>query len=317
MTATVNVNGEIVDGSRATISVFDHGFLYGEGIYETLRTYTGLPFLFDRHLRRLRTSAAMLRLPIPLADDEIALRIAHTIRAAGLSEGIGREAYVRLLVTRGTGELSYDPAACPQPSVIVIVRPHVDLPDRIYTEGVTVALVSIVRNHPASVNPMIKSNNLLNCALAMQEALRQGAFEGLMRNYRGELAELSTANLFVVKQGVALTPALDVGLLAGITREYLFDIGPSIGVPVREAVLRDDDLLGAEEAFLTSTVREVVPIVAIDHQPIGSGRPGPVTHALLAEYRRRAHAGSARRDARGVDEDTASLLGRPPLERRT
>jgi branched-chain amino acid aminotransferase len=154
---------------------------------------------------------------------------------------------------------------------------------------VRVALVPIIRNHPGSVNPIIKSNNLLNNALAMQEAIRRGAFEGVMRNYRGELAECTTANLFVVKNGAALTPPLDSGLLPGITREFLFEVGAENGIPVREAVLRDDDLLGADEAFLTSTTREIVPIVQVDDRPIGDSRPGPITLALLKSYRRRAH----------------------------
>ena len=286
MGATVNVNGRIFDEQHAVVSVFDHGFLYGEGIYETLRTYAGQPFLFDRHMRRLRASAGMLSLPVPLADREIEARFAETIHASGLGIG-GREAYVRLLITRGVGDLSYDPSVCPAPTVVVIVKPQIDPPPEAYKRGVTVSLVSIVRNHPASVNPLIKSNNLLNNALAMQEAVRRGAFEGVMRNYRGELAECTTANLFVVKGGVALTPPLDAGLLAGITREFLFEIGAELGVEVREQVLRDADLLGADEAFLTSTTREIVPIAKVDSSIIGSGRPGEVTRRLLAAYRER------------------------------
>jgi branched-chain amino acid aminotransferase len=289
MSATVNVNGRIFDEQHAVVSVFDHGFLYGEGIYETLRTYAGQPFLFDRHMRRLRASAGMLSLSVPLADREIEGRFAETVRTAGLGTG-GREAYIRLLVTRGVGDLSYDPAVCPAPTVVVIVKPQIDPAPEAYERGVTVALVSIVRNHPASVNPLIKSNNLLNNALAMQEAVRRGAFEGVMRNYRGELAECTTANLFVVKDGVALTPPLDAGLLAGITREFLFEIGVEVGIPVREQVLRDADLLGADEAFLTSTTREIVPIVQVDDSVIGSGRPGGVTRGLLAAYRERTAA---------------------------
>jgi branched-chain amino acid aminotransferase len=289
MSATVNVNGRIFDEQHAVVSVFDHGFLYGEGIYETLRTYAGQPFLFDRHMRRLRASAGMLSLSVPLADREIEGRFAETVRTAGLGTG-GREAYIRLLVTRGVGDLSYDPAVCPAPTVVVIVKPQIDPAPEAYERGVTVALVSIVRNHPASVNPLIKSNNLLNNALAMQEAVRRGAFEGVMRNYRGELAECTTANLFVVKDGVALTPPLDAGLLAGITREFLFEIGVEVGIQVREQVLRDADLLGADEAFLTSTTREIVPIVQVDDSVIGSGRPGGVTRGLLAAYRERTAA---------------------------
>src|SRR4029079_6425403 len=252
MAATVNVNGRMFDQEHAVISVFDHGFLYGEGVYETLRTYNGQPFLFDRHMRRLRKSAGMLALPVPLEDEQIDARFRETMRVAGLGDGADLAAYIRLLVTRGMGELTYDPAATPLSSVVVIVKPNVDPPRDVFERGVRVALVPIVRNHPGSVNPLIKSNNLLNNALAMQEAFRRGAFEGIMRNYRGELAECTQSNFFIVKNGAALTPPVDAGLLPGITRAFLFEVGAEIGVPVREQVLRDDDLFGADECFLTS-----------------------------------------------------------------
>jgi branched-chain amino acid aminotransferase len=287
MAATVNVNGHIVDQQHAVISVFDHGFLYGEGVYETLRTYDGHPFLFDRHIRRLRNSASMLALPIPIGDAEIEARVGNTMRAGGFNRGAG-EAYIRLLVTRGVGELTYDPAACAEPSIVVIVKPHVDPLPEVFERGVAVAIVSTIRNHPGTVNPLIKSNNLLNNALAMQEAVRRGAFEGIMRNYRGELAEGTTSNVFIVKNGVALTPPLDAGLLPGITREFVFELGAERRIDVREAVLRDEDLFSADEAFLTSTTRELVPIVAVDGRPIGTGRPGPITGRLLEAFRQKA-----------------------------
>jgi branched-chain amino acid aminotransferase len=287
MAATVNVNGRVSDQEHAVISIFDHGFLFGEGVYETLRTYNGQPFLFERHMRRLRRSADMLALSVPLADPQIDARFRETMAAAGLPSG-GHEAYIRILVTRGIGELTYDPAATPIPSVVVIVKPHVDPPREVFERGVKVSLVPIVRNHPGTVNPLIKSNNLLNNALAMQEAFRRGGYEGIMRNYRGELAECTQSNLFIVKNGEALTPPVAAGLLPGITREYLFEVGTEAGIPVREAVLRDGDLFGADEAFLTSTTREAVPIVQVDDRTIGTGKPGPVTLALLDGFRRKA-----------------------------
>jgi branched-chain amino acid aminotransferase len=290
MGATVNVNGRVSDQEHAVISIFDHGFLYGEGVYETLRTYNGQPFLFDRHMRRLRNSAGMLALPVPLTDAQMDARFRETMRAAGLGGGPDREAYIRVLVTRGIGELTYDPAATPASSIVVIVKPNVHPPKDVFDRGVTVSLVGVIRNHPGTVNPLIKSNSLLNNALAMQEALRRGGFEGVMRNYKGELAECTQSNLFVVKDGAALTPPLDAGLLPGITREFLFEVGAVAGIPVREAVLRDADLLGADESFLTSTTREVVPIVQVDDRKIANGVPGPVTRALLDGYRRKAHA---------------------------
>jgi branched-chain amino acid aminotransferase len=294
MAATVNVNGRVSDQEHATISIFDHGFLYGEGVYETLRTYNGQPFLFDRHMRRLRKSAAMIALDIPLTDAEVDARFRETVRAAGLGGSTDREAYIRILVTRGIGELTYDPAATPTPSIVVIVKPNVDPPREMFERGVKVSLVGVVRNHPGSVNPLIKSNSLLNNALAMQEALRHWSFEGVMRNYKGELAECTQSNLFVVKDGAALTPPIDAGLLPGITREFLFEVGAEIGIPVREAVLRDADLLGADESFLTSTTREAVPIVQVDDRRIGSGAPGPVWRALLEAFRRKAQSLTAR-----------------------
>jgi branched-chain amino acid aminotransferase len=287
MSATVFVNGRIASDRDAVVSVFDHGFLYGEGIYETLRTYHGRPFLYERHMRRLRNSARLISLALPFTDAELASHIRETMAAADLGGG---EAYIRVLVTRGVGELTYDPAATPTPSVVIIVKPQVDPAPEVYQRGVRVVIVDVVRNHPDTVNPVIKSNNLLNSALAAQQAMRRGGFEGIMRNYRGELSECTTANLFIVKDGAAVTPALDSGLLPGITREFLFEVGRDVGVPVREQVLHDADLFAADEAFLTSTTREVVPIVTVDDSTIGSGRPGAVTKNLLEAFRRRAHA---------------------------
>jgi branched-chain amino acid aminotransferase len=287
MPATVNVNGRISGERDAVISVFDHGFVYGEGVYETMRTYGRRPFLLDRHLRRLRRSAAMIALPVPFSDEDWTEHIRETTAAADLG---GHEGYIRVLLTRGIGELTYDPAATPTPSVVIIVKPHLDPPPELYARGVKAVIVDILRNHPGSVNPMIKSNNLMNSALAMQAALRQGGFEGIMRNYRGELTECTTANLFIVRNGEALTPPLDAGILPGITRELLFEIGAQQRVPVRELTLRDDDLYGCDEAFLTSTTREVMPITAIGERTIGAGVPGPITRRLLTAYRSIAQA---------------------------
>jgi branched-chain amino acid aminotransferase len=291
MQAMFNVNGRVCRQEEAVISVLDHGFLYGEGVYEVCRTYHRRLFLFDRHLRRLRASAAMLDLPVPMTDGEIDGHVQETLSAAGFGgDSQGAEAYVRLLVTRGVGELSYDPGKCPQPSFVVIVRDYVSPPAEVYERGVRVALVSVVRNHPGAIDPLIKSNNLLNPAMAMQQALKRGAFEAVMRNYRGELAECSQSNLFIVRDGAVLTPPLGAGLLAGITREFLFEVAHDVGVPIGEATLHDEDLYAADEAFLTSTTREVVPIVTVDDRTIGTGRPGSVTRALLDAFRARADA---------------------------
>jgi branched-chain amino acid aminotransferase len=282
MSAMVNVNGRISDEREAVISVFDHGFLYGEGIYETLRTYNGRLFLYDRHTRRLRNSARLIQLMIPFTDDDLARQICGTIAATKLD---GKEAYVRMLVTRGVGELTYDLKATPKPSWVIIAKALVEPPAEIYERGCKVVLVDVVRNHPASVNPMIKNNNLMNQALAAQQAFERGAFDGVMRNYRGELTECATSNLFIVKNGIALTPPVECGLLPGITRELIFELGRDVGIEVREQVLRDDNLFDAGEAFLTSTTREVVPIVAVNERAIGNGKPGIVTRKLLKTLR--------------------------------
>jgi branched-chain amino acid aminotransferase len=285
MAATVNVNGRISPEREAVIPVFDHGFLYGEGIYETLRTYNGRLFLFDRHMRRLRNSARLIDLALPFTDEELAAHIRDTIGAAKLD---GSVAYVRVMITRGTGDLTYDLKATPTPSWVIIVKPLASPPAEIYERGVNVALVDVVRNHPQSVNPMIKSNNLMNSALAAQQAIKRGGFEAVMRNYRGELTECTQSNLFVVRNGATITPPLESGLLPGITREFICELGRDAGIEVREQVLRDDDLFSADEAFLTSTTRELVPIVSVDDRKIGDGKPGPVTQKLLATFRLRA-----------------------------
>jgi branched-chain amino acid aminotransferase len=284
----VYVNGRISQAEDAVIPVYDHGFLYGEGIYETLRTYDGVPFLYDRHVRRLRASASHLGLDVPFSDAALLGWINDTVAAAGEMD----EAYIRVLLTRGIGELTYDVRATPSPSLVIIVKPLDDPPARILTDGITISLVSILRNHPGSVNPIIKSNNLLNNALAMQEANRRGADEGLMCNYRGELSECSQANFFLVRHGAALTPASEAGLLEGVTRAFLFEVGADVGVDVRSETLRPADLETAEEAFISSTTRELSPVTRIDDRIIGDGRPGAVTMKLLEGYRRRARVPS-------------------------
>jgi branched-chain amino acid aminotransferase len=286
MRGAVYVNGTIAPASQAVVPVYDHGFLYGEGVYETLRTYNAVPFLYDQHLRRLRASAERLHLEVPFTDAELSRWIADTSAAADLPDGA--EAYIRILLTRGVGELNYDPRSTPTPTLVIIVKPLDAPPARVERDGIAIALVPMLRNHPGSVDPRIKSNNLLNNALAMQEAYRRGAEEGLMCNYRGELSECSQANFFMVRAGVALTPKSQAGLLEGITRAFLFEVGLAVGVAVRDETLFPKDLETADEAFITSTTRELSPVTRIDGRPIGSDKPGPVTLKLLEGYRKRA-----------------------------
>ncbi len=284
--AAVNVNGVVTSGDRAVVSVFDHGFLYGDGVYETLRTYNRRPFLPDRHFARLRASAARLSLAVPPTDAELESRLRDTMRDVN-PQG---EVTLRMLVTRGVGDLGYDPAVCRTPTIVIIARPHREPPARVHREGVRLVVASVLRNHPRSVDPVIKSNNLLNNVLAAQEAVRAGADEAILLNHRGELAECSQSNLFVVRDGAVLTPPLDAGLLEGVTRNLLFEVGADLGVPVREEVLRESDLPAVDELFITSTTREVVPVVRVGAQIIGSGAPGPVAGRLLARLRERADA---------------------------
>jgi len=288
MAVVVNINGQIVNEKDAVISVFDHGFLYGEGVYEVLRTYQAQPFLLDQHLGRLRRSAAAIALDPLLTDSQLADRIRQTIRALPGRPDERSEYYIRVILTRGVGDFGYDPRICPTPTILIIVKPLTGPPAWYFEQGVSLALVSIVRNHPGTVSPLIKSNNLLNNALAMQEALRMGAVEALMKNYRGEIAECSQSNIFVVKQGRVATPPLDAGLLAGITRGFLLEVAPAAGVPLDERTITEEDLYGADEAFITGTTFEVTPVVRVGKRVIGAGVPGPVSKQLLDAYRRRA-----------------------------
>ena len=297
MKGAVYVNGTITPADQAVIPVYDHGFVYGEGVYETLRTYNRIPFLYDRHMRRLRASAAALQLDVPFDDDTLRVWIEDTMAVARrLPDSLG-EAYIRILLTRGVGELSYDLKATPAPSLIIIVKPFDEPPARVFDEGIKIALVSVLRNHPGSVNPIIKSNNLLNNAIAMQEAHRKSGEEALMCNYRGELSECSQSNFFLVRDGVALTPRSASGLLEGLTRGFLFEVGCDVGVVVEEATLRPEDLGTAQEAFITGSTRELTPVVRIDDRVIGTGRPGPVTRNLLEGFRKKAWELSAQQRA--------------------
>lgn len=284
MEIAVNVNGRISDGREATVPALDYGYLFGDGVYETLRTYQRRPFLIDRHLARFRASADQLALPMPLDDAAWVLRIDETMAALA---GDG-DVTIRLLLTRGIGDFSYDPTACPSPTAVIIVRPLAEVPADQVREGIAIVVASVIRNPPAALNPRIKSNNLLNNILAMQEAIRVDAGEALLLNDRGELAECAQSNIFLVRGGAALTPPLDAGLLEGVTRNFVFEVGDAAGVPVREAVLRRDDLAVADELFITSTTREVLGVTRVDGAAVGDGRVGPVTRILATEFRRLA-----------------------------
>ena len=290
MQTAIDVNGRLGDAQSASVPVLDRGFLFGEGVYETLRTYNRRPFLLDRHLARLRASAERIALEPPLDDAAFGARIVATMQAVDAPG----ERSIRLLLTRGAGALSYDLANCPSPTVVVIVRPHREIPAEVAARGIGIVQSSVVRNHPEALSPRIKSNNLLNNALAMQEAHRAGAAEALMCNHRGELAECAQSNFFLVRGGAALTPPVDAGILEGVTRNFVFEVGASAGIPIRDETLRPADLATADELFVTSTTREVLAVTRLDQRPVRDGRPGPVTLALAKEFRRLARVMSIR-----------------------
>ena len=286
MRGAVYVNGTITPADRAMVPVFDHGFVYGEGVYEVLRTYRRVPFLYDRHMRRMRQSAERLMLDVPFDDDTLLAWIEQTMAAAGELT----EAYIRVMVTRGVGELSYDLSATPTPTVVIMVKPFEPLPPEHYTRGMRLALVDTLRNHPRSVNPLIKANNLLNNALAMRAAQRVGGEEALMCNYRGEITECAMSNFFLVRGGAVLTPPSNAGMLEGVTRAFVFELGRDLDIDVRETTLLPPDLASADEMFITSTTRGISPVVDVDGRAVGSGTPGPITKRLIELYETRAQA---------------------------
>jgi branched-chain amino acid aminotransferase len=280
-----SVNGVVTPAAEARVSVLDNGFTFGDSVYETLRTYGGRPFHLDRHVLRLRDSARRLGIALPLGDGELAARVDAVLARAG-----NEESYIRLIVSRGVGDISYRFERVAGPTVVVVVKPYEPLPERHYSEGIDVIVSSVRRNHRLALDPGIKSCNLLNNILAMQEAQAKGALEPILLNHEGDVAEGAGSNVFVVKDGGLLTPPLEAGILPGVTRALVLEVARSLGLRAREENLRVADLLGADEAFITSTLKEACPIRAIDGQPVGSGRPGPVTLKVLSAYREYAAA---------------------------
>jgi branched-chain amino acid aminotransferase len=275
-----SVNGDVVPAAEARVSVLDNGFTFGDSVYETLRTYGGRPFHLDRHLARLRQSAARLGIEIPLGDDVFAQRL-----AALLERAQNEESYIRIIVTRGVGDISYHFERVKGPTVVLAVKPYEPFPESTYTQGVAVIIASVRRNHPRALDPGIKSCNLLNNILAVREAQSKGALEPILLNDAGEVAEGASTNVFIVRREEVTTPPLSAGILPGVTRQLLLEIGPAVGIPVVEESVSVQDLLAADEAFLTSTLKEAAPVRSVDGTNIGKGRPGPVTLRLLQAYR--------------------------------
>ena len=275
-----SVNGSVTPAAEARVSVLDNGFTFGDSVYETLRTYGGRPFHLDRHLARLRRSAGRLAIAIPQADSVLAAWLDALLARAG-----NAESYVRLIVSRGVGDISYHFDRISGPTVVMAVKPYDPLPAASYSEGIAVAVVAVRRNPKQALDPAIKSCNLLNNILAVREAQAKGAQEAILLNLRGEVAEGASSNVFVVKRGTVLTPPLGAGILPGITRDVILERGAGLGLAMREETLQVADLLGADEAFITSTLKEAAPVRSVDGLPIGSGRPGPITLRILEDFR--------------------------------
>ncbi len=271
----VYISGQFYDKSEAKISVYDHGLLYGDGVFEGIRSYGGKIFRLRQHLQRLYDSAKAIRLEIPMSQEQLAQAIRQTLDLNGL-----KDAYIRVVVTRGAGSLGLDPRKTSDPQVIIITD-HIQLyPPELYENGLEIVTVATIRNHPNAVNPRIKSLNYLNNILAKIEAIQAGCLEALMLNHKGEVAECTGDNIFVVTRGVLRTPPLDAGILEGITRNAVIELAQRAGIPAREESLTRHDVYTADECFLTGTAAEIIPVVKCDGRVIGTGRPGPITRQL-------------------------------------
>jgi len=276
----VYIDGQLLDEADAKISVFDHGLLYGDGIFEGIRFYNGRVFELAAHIRRLFDSARAILLTVPADPEEVEKAVLETIRANGLTDG-----YIRLVVTRGAGSLGLNPHQCPKASLIVIAASITLYADEKYEKGLKLVTCSTRRPSPAALSPQVKSLNYLNNVMAKVESLNAGADEGLMLNEQGYVAECTGDNVFVVRDGRITTPPVSAGSLDGITRAVVFKIAGELDIPIREADLTRHDLFIADECFLTGTAAEVIAAVELDSRKIGEGTPGPVTRRCVARFR--------------------------------
>ncbi|HEX30690.1 TPA: branched-chain-amino-acid transaminase [Candidatus Poribacteria bacterium] len=279
----VYLNGEFVPREEAKISVFDHGLLYGDGVFEGIRSYSGRVFKLDEHLKRLYDSAKAIMLRIPLEMEEMREVVLETLRRNNLSD-----AYIRLVVTRGEGDLGLDPDKCPKPTVFCIADKIVLYPEKYYREGLRIVTVPTRRNYVEAINPRIKSLNYLNNILAKIEGKLANAPEAIMLNSEGYVVECTGDNVFIVKRGVLKTPPVYIGALEGVTRNCVMDLAREMGIEVREELFTRYELYTSDECFLTGTAAEVIPVVEVDKRPIGDGKPGPVTLKLIDAFRRYA-----------------------------
>ncbi|MEO1992488.1 MAG: branched-chain-amino-acid transaminase [Pirellulales bacterium] len=284
MSRKIFMNDRLVPESEARVSVFDHGLLYGDGVFEGLRSYSGHVFRLDAHIDRLWASADAIRLKIPLSKEDVKQAVNETLLANNLSDG-----YVRLIVTRGAGSLGLDPNRTKDPQVIVIADTISLYPKEYYEKGLSIVTAATQRVHSAALSPRIKSLNYLNNVLAKMEGLQAGCVEALMLNHKGEVAECTGDNIFIVRCGTLLTPPKDAGILEGITRNAVIELAHHADIDCSEIALTRYDLYTADECFLTGTAAEIIPVVDIDGRSIGTGSPGPITARLTRAFRVLVH----------------------------
>jgi len=275
------LNGKFVKKEDAVVSVFDHGFLYGDGVFEGIRVYSGNIFRLDAHLKRLYESAQSILLTIPYSKEQISQLIIETVNKNEL-----QSAYIRVVVSRGKGNLGLDPSSCSTPSVIIIAEELTMYPKEFYERGIKIASVASRRNRPDVLSPQVKSLNYLNNILVKLEANQTGVQEALMLNDQGYVTEGSADNIFIVKNGIIYTPPVYLGALEGITRNAIIDVAKAMGVEVKETPFTRHDVYTADEVFLTGTAIEVIAVIEVDGRTIRDGKPGIVTNALLEEFRK-------------------------------
>ncbi|TGE32140.1 branched-chain-amino-acid transaminase [Desulfosporosinus sp. Sb-LF] len=280
MGLVIYCNGAYVPEEEAKISVFDHGFLYGDGIFEGIRAYHGRVFKLEEHLKRLYESAKSIQLTIGITKDQMQEIVLETLRRNGLND-----AYIRLVVSRGKGDLGLDPRNCPQAAIFCIADQIKIFEPSMYEKGLIVNTVPIRRNNPDSLSPRIKSLNYLNNILAKIEANQAGAVEGIMLTQDGYVAEGTSDNIFIYRDGVLITPPLSVGILEGITRNSVLRLADELGIKAEEELFTRHDLYTADECFLTGTAAELIPVIKVDGREIGDGVPGEVFKKLLVEFR--------------------------------
>ena len=278
----IYLDGKFVDESEAKVSVFDHGLLYGDGVFEGIRLYGGNIFRLEEHLERLEYSAKAILLKLPLTRAELSEATCETCRVNGL-----KDAYIRLVVTRGVGDLGLAPWLCPKPTLFIIASRISLYPQEHYDNGLAIVTVPTRRINPAALPPTVKSLNYLNNILAKIEARQFGALEAIMLNDQGYVAECTADNVFIVRKGEILTPGTEQGALKGITRGAILDLSAELKVPVREVQMTRYDIWCADECFLSGTGAEVIPVVKLDGRELGSGRPGPVTKREMKAFRKR------------------------------